>query len=126
MTAFAGANPQEFYEMATKNGEAEARQFYATSEKEKQRVESRVKEFDNIIRCLYDDRVCVRISVERYDAMAVGYETEQAELKQELASITRGVLCRLSFGIQVRHFPLIGLSKNFQVGSLGSVLSHIR
>ena len=27
--------------------------------------------------------------MERYDAMAVGYETEQAELKQELASITK-------------------------------------
>ncbi|MBO5287336.1 MAG: recombinase zinc beta ribbon domain-containing protein [Clostridia bacterium] len=89
MTAFARANPQEFYEMATENGEAEAKQFYATAEKEKQRIESRVKELDNIIRCLYEDRVCGRISVERYDAMAVGYETEQAELKQELASITK-------------------------------------
>ena len=33
--------------------------------------------------------MCGRISVERYDAMTVGYETEQAELKQELASITK-------------------------------------
>ena len=89
MTAFARANPQEFYEMATENGEAEAKQFYATAKKEKQRIESRVKELDNIVRCLYEDRVCGRISVERYDAMALGYETEQAELKQELASITK-------------------------------------
>ncbi len=89
MTAFARANPQEFYEMATENGEAEAKQFYATAEKEKQRIESRIKELDNIIRCLYEDRVCGRISVERYDAMAVGYETEQAELKQELAAISK-------------------------------------
>ena len=29
--------------------------------------------------------------MERYDAMAVGYETEQAELKQELASITKKI-----------------------------------
>ena len=65
------------------------RKNYSTAEKEKQRIESRVKELDNIIRCLYEDRVCGRISVERYDAMAVGYETEQAELKQELASITK-------------------------------------
>ena len=91
MTAFARVNPQEFYEMATENGEAEAKQFYATAEKEKQRIESRVKELDNIIRCLYEDRVCGRISVERYDAMAVGYENEQAELKQELASITKKI-----------------------------------
>ena len=33
MTAFARAKPQEFYEMATENGEAEAKQFYATAEK---------------------------------------------------------------------------------------------
>lgn len=77
--------------MATENGEAEAKQFYATAGKEKQRIESRVKELDNIIRCLYEDRVCGRIPVERYDAMAVGYETEQAELKQELESITKKI-----------------------------------
>ena len=91
MTAFARVNPQEFYELATENGEAEAKKFYATAEKEKQRIECRIKELDNIIRCLYEDRVCGRISVERYDAMAVGYETEQAELKQELASITKKI-----------------------------------
>lgn len=38
--------------------------------------------------CLYEDRVCGRISPERYDTMAGGYEQEQAELKQELESIT--------------------------------------
>lgn len=91
MTAFARTNPQEFYEMATENGNAEAKQFYATAEKEKQRIESRIRELDNIIRCLYEDRVYGRISVERYDAMAVGYETEQSELKQELASITQKI-----------------------------------
>ena len=77
--------------MATENGNAEAKQFYATAEKEKQRIESRIRELDNIIRCLYEDRECGRISVERYDAMAVGYEPEQAELKQELASITQKI-----------------------------------
>lgn len=29
--------------------------------------------------------------MERYDAMAVGYENEQAELKQEIASITKQI-----------------------------------
>ena len=41
MTAFARANPQEFYEMATENGEAEAKQFYATAEKGKQRLRAK-------------------------------------------------------------------------------------
>ncbi|MBQ7308152.1 MAG: DUF4368 domain-containing protein, partial [Clostridia bacterium] len=32
-----------------------------------------------------------RISVERYDAMAIGYEVEQSDLKQELAIITKKI-----------------------------------
>ena len=91
MTAFARIKPQEFYDMATENGEAEAKRFYETAEKEKKRIESRIKELDNIIRCLYEDRVCGRISVERYDAMAIGYEVEQSDLKQELAIITKKI-----------------------------------
>ena len=91
MTAFARIKPQEFYEMATENGEAEAKRFYETAEKEKKRIESRIKELDNIIRCLYEDRVYGRISVERYDAMAIGYEVEQSDLKQELATISKKI-----------------------------------
>ena len=40
-----------------------------------------LKELDNIIRCLYEDRVCGRILPERYDVMASGYEQEQSELR---------------------------------------------
>lgn len=91
VTSFARDNPDEFYALATQNGEAEAKKFYQTAEKEKTRMEIRIKELDNIIRCLYEDRVCGRITAERYDTMAVGYEQEQAELKQELASITERI-----------------------------------
>lgn len=86
--AFAREQPDEFYEMASRNGEREAEKFYETAEREKVQLESRVRELDNIIRCLYEDRVCGRITPERYDAMAGGYEQEQAELRQELKSIT--------------------------------------
>ena len=88
VTAFAREQPDEFYEMASRNGEREAEKFYETAEREKVQLESRVRELDNIIRCLYEDRVCGRITPERYDAMAGGYEQEQAELRQELKSIT--------------------------------------
>ena len=43
---------------ATANGEAEAERFYKTAEREKQQLEKSIKELDNIIRCLYEDRVC--------------------------------------------------------------------
>ena len=88
VTAFAREQPDEFYEMALRNGEKEAEKFYETAEREKVQLESRVRELDNIIRCLYEDRVCGRITPERYDVMAGGYEQEQAKLRQELKSIT--------------------------------------
>lgn len=91
VTAYAREQPEEFYAMATQNGEAEAKKFYKTAEREKAQIEKRIKELDNIIRCLYEDRVCGRLSPERYDMMAGGYEQEQSELRQELKSITERI-----------------------------------
>ena len=55
VTAFAREQPEEFYAMATRNGEAEADKFYKAAEREKIQIEKRIKELDNIIRCLYED-----------------------------------------------------------------------
>ena len=87
VTEYARSRTEEFYAMATENGEAEARKFYANAEKEKKRIDSRIKELDNIIRCLYEDRVTGRITPERYDTMAGGYEQEQASLREELQAL---------------------------------------
>ena len=81
VTEFARERTEEFYAIATANGEAEAERFYKAAEREKQQLEKRIKELDNIIRCLYEDRVCGRITPERYDTMASGYEQEQTTLK---------------------------------------------
>ena len=77
--------------MATANGEAEAERFYATAERQKTQITVRISQLDNIIRCLYEDRVTGRITPERYDTMASGYELEQAELRQELQCITQKI-----------------------------------
>ena len=74
--------------MAMVNGEEEARKFYDTATRQQNRLNARIKDLDNIIRCLYEDRVCGRITPERYDTMAGSYEQEQAELKLELESIS--------------------------------------
>ena len=87
VTEYARSRTEEFYAMATENGEAEAKKFYASAEKEKKRIDSRIKELDNIIRCLYEDRVTGRITPERYDTMAGGYEQEQASLREELQAL---------------------------------------
>ena len=91
VTEFARERAEEFYAMATANGEAEAERFYKAAEREKQQLEKRIKELDNIIRCLYEDRVCGRITPERYDTMASGYEQEQTALKEKLIAVNDGI-----------------------------------
>lgn len=88
MTEYAREKPEEFYAIASRNGEAEAEKYRRAAGMEKERTEKRIMELDNIIRCLYEDRVCGRLTPERYDVMATGYEQEQAKLKQTLQSIT--------------------------------------
>lgn len=91
VTEFAREHAEEFYAMATANGEAEAERFYKAAEREKQQLEKCIKELDNIIRCLYEDRVCGRITPERYDTMASGYEQEQTTLKEKLIAVNNGI-----------------------------------
>ena len=88
MTAFAREHPEQFYEIAIQNGEEEAQMKKKEAEQRRSKVESRIKELDNIIRCLYEDRVSGRLSPERYDSLAAGYEKEHSELKTELAELS--------------------------------------
>ena len=88
LTAFAREHPEQFYEIAIQNGEEEAQMKKKEAEQRRSKAESRIKELDNIIRCLYEDRVSGRLSPERYDSLAAGYEKEQSELKTELAELS--------------------------------------
>lgn len=88
VTAFARNNPDAFYELAMENGKAAAEKLASAAKKEQLRIDNRIKELDNIIRCLYEDRVVGRITPERYDTMAAGYEQEQQQLRQELDALT--------------------------------------
>lgn len=88
ITLLAREHPQQFYEIAMQNGEKEAQKLRKESEQKKSKLEKRNKELDNIIRCLYEDRVTGRITPERYDSLATGYEKEQSELKTELAELS--------------------------------------
>ena len=89
MTAYARENADEFYEMAAQNGRAEARKFSKSSEQERKQIEIQIVQIDNTIRCLYEDRVVGRITPERYDSLAVGYESEQTELREKLTRLDR-------------------------------------
>ena len=84
VTAYVRENPEEFYEIASRNARAEAEREMKTYLREKEAAEQRIAELESIIRCLYEDRVLGRISVERYESLSSGYETEQSELKTKL------------------------------------------
>lgn len=88
VTAYAREQPDAFYEIAMQNGREAAERMTADIRKEHTKLENRVKELDNIIRCLYEDRVVGRITPERYDIMAAGYEQEQIELRKKLLQLT--------------------------------------
>lgn len=88
VTAYARKNPEEFYKIAIDNGETEAKKIMDSAEKEKTYIQKRITHLDNIIKCLYEDRVIGRITAERYDKMAKEYESEQEELNQKLNKIT--------------------------------------
>lgn len=87
VTAFARNDPEKFYEIAMRRGKAEAAKIEKIAVKQKSDIESRLKQLDSIIRCLYEDRVVGRITPERYDEMVVGYENEMAELKRKLTEL---------------------------------------
>lgn len=91
ITAFAREKPDEFYALAREKAEKESQQFMRISKKELTGIKKRIKELDNIIRCLYEDRVAGRITPERFDMLAAGYEQEQAEQKQQLASLEQSM-----------------------------------
>ena len=55
------------------------------------KVEVRINELDNIIQCLFEERAAGRMTPERYDKLAAGYETEQRELEAELAELSKKV-----------------------------------
>ena len=88
MTAYAREHSKEFYATAMQNGAEEAKKASAAAERKLTQINSRITEIDTIIRTLYEDRVRGRITPERYDALAMGYEDEQAQLKAENQALT--------------------------------------
>ena len=89
--ALASNHSDEFYAMATEKGKDEAKKYYASAEKEKSQLTTRLHELDNIIRCLYEDRVVGRITPERYDFLASGYEEEQAQIRSKLNELNEKI-----------------------------------
>ena len=87
VTKYAREHSDEFYNVAIRNGEDEAAKNLKENEKLKSEYESKIKLLDSAISTLYMDRVSGRITPERYDILAEGYEKEQSELKAKLKTL---------------------------------------
>ena len=104
LTAFAREHSEQFYEIAIKNGEEEAQMKKKEAEKRRSKVESRIKELDNIIRCLFEEMATGRMTQERYDKLASGYEKEQLELEANLADLSNELNDMDKRDTEVRRF----------------------
>ena len=78
---------QEFVHMYRDDCARKSNRLQGTSKSELKRIENRCLEIDEIIRKLYEDNVCGRITYERFDILAKGYEAEKAELKEKSQQI---------------------------------------
>ena len=97
VTAYAREHSEEFYKMAMSNGESDAKSKTEKIESLRSEYQTRIKQLENTFSMLYTDRVTGRVSPERYDSLAAGYEKEQAKIKaklQELDSHTSYVAMR--------------------------------
>ena len=91
VTSYARENSDKFYEQAMQRGEEESRKLLRDVEKQQNELNARIKQLDNIIATLYEDRVIGRLSPERYDQLSAKYEEEQAEIKAKLAEISQTI-----------------------------------
>ena len=87
VTTYAREHSEEFYEMAMSKGENEAMSQSKNNEALRSEYETRINQLESAISMLYMDRVTGRVTPERYDSLASGYEKEQSELKTKLQEL---------------------------------------
>jgi hypothetical protein len=87
VTKYARERSDEFYEIAMSNGENEAVSRTKNSEALRNEYETKINQLESAISMLYMDRVTGRVTPERYDSLAAGYEKEQSELKAKLQEL---------------------------------------
>lgn len=70
---------------------AERRYELSAKQKQIEKDEKRMKELDRLFRKIYEDNVNGKLNDERFYKLSDGYEAEQEQLKQEIATLTAEV-----------------------------------
>lgn len=78
--SFAHFNEEAFAEMLMDGRKKALEAKQASTKRTLSRQERRIAELDTIIRKLYEDNVCGKLTDERFTKLSAGYEQEQTEL----------------------------------------------
>lgn len=82
--SYARENEGKFLDYLIKKSDQASEKEMAIKKKEAEAAEERIKVLDKIIQNLYEDKVCGKISEERFLRMSETYENEQTELENRL------------------------------------------
>lgn len=83
--SFAHFNEEAFAEMLMDGRKKALEAKQASTKRTLSRQERRIAELDTIIRKLYEDNVCGKLTDERFTKLSAGYEQEQTELFKRCA-----------------------------------------
>ncbi len=87
-TDFVRSDEDEFIRLAMDSSRQEQSKELSLAKRKLIQNERRISELVKLFTRLYEDNVCGKISDERFEQMSHGYETEQAELKIQLAQLS--------------------------------------
>ena len=104
LTAYVHEHEDDFVEMVMKQSKAEAEKSLRSEKKERSRAEARTSEIDTIIRKLYEDNVCGKISDERFIKLSDDYEKEQKELKNHIKELEQNIVAKQESQVNADSF----------------------
>lgn len=95
---------KKFAEELHKKMDSKSDKEFKRTLKEAEKLKSRCAALDKIIQKLFEDRVCEKISDERYFTMAENYEKEQAEIREKLEEYQEKINAHNDNKKGVEHF----------------------
>lgn len=81
----------EFVQMVMDTDVCQRNKELAKQKKRLLEIRTRMKELDNFFRRIYEDNISGKLSDERFMKLSKGYDTEQADLQEELAQLQTNI-----------------------------------
>ena len=104
VVAYAREDEDEFVRRVIENKLAVQRTEQEQSKRKLEKQKRRITELDAIIQRLYEDNVTGKLTDERFAKLSATYETEQAELKQSVESLSAIVEASEAQAVNIKSF----------------------